>query len=500
MTIDNNIHEQIFSKSVELWSNQPGTQKAIQNRLGWLNAPDFSRQNITSLLQLQAKVVEGGFQQVVLLGMGGSSLAPEVFNRFTTFLPLEKQTGLHLIVLDGTCPAQIQKVRSQIDLPKTLFIVASKSGGTVETRFLFDYFFAEVSEYSEQPGQHFLAITDSNSALEKLAKQENFFSCFINPSDIGGRYSALSFFGLVPAALLGWDIEKLLDRADAAIRDSQRGKGLGLKLGKWLLEGYNKPTDIVFFDFQGPELAALFMWIEQLVAESLGKRGEGLFLSQSKNGNKKLADNAKCLEISINHLGECGFDDEHASIHLIDEYDIAAHFFHWEFATAIAAAGIGINPFDEPNVAEAKQKTSELLTHAAPVKVPESQSSIQEFLSSLGQSQYLALLVYAEDCEANVAQMQRIKSDIEKHIDIPVTINIGPRYLHSVGQLHKGGKQHGAFLVLLDMPKAIIPIPGQSFGFDKLFCAQALGDFQILTEKGLPTEFITVDSLNDLVV
>ncbi len=493
------IHEKIFSKSAALWSDQPGTQNAIQNRLGWLDAPEFSRKHIAELERFKQKVLASDCKQVVLLGMGGSSLAPEVFNRFSDYLPEEQQTRLELIVLDGTCPAQIKKVRAQIDISKTLFIVASKSGGTVETRFLFDYFFGQVAQDNAQPGNRFIAITDPGSALDKLAKQEQFFSCFINPADIGGRYSALSFFGLVPAILLGWDIKKLLDRADQAIQVNKSVKGLGVQLGEWLFKDYKKPTDILYFRYEGVELTALFMWIEQLVAESLGKRAEGLFLAPAKSCHVELSENAKCLNINMHSTQISSFSDAKiATVCMEDEYDIAAQFFHWEFATAIAAAHIGINPFDEPNVAEAKQKTSELLSQANSIELPESNGSIEKLIPLLGASEYLALLVYAQDCPENVQEIDRIKTAIEKNIDIPVTINFGPRYLHSVGQLHKGGKQHGAFLLLLDKPHESIQIPGQAFGFDKLFCAQALGDFQILKEKGLPIEFLAINSLSEI--
>lgn len=495
-----NIHERIFSKSVSLWTKQPGTQNAIRNRLGWLDAPTFSRKHIRALNNFKQQVIESDFKQVVLLGMGGSSLAPEVFNRFIDYLPDNEKTHIKLSVLDGTCPAQIQSLRESITITETLFIVASKSGGTVETRFLYDYFYAEVADKSNAPGSQFVAITDAGSALEKVAKQESFFASFINPSDIGGRYSALSFFGLVPAVILGWDIKTLLDRADLAVKENKTAEGLGTQLGEWLVKGYEKPTDILYFTLQRPELQALFMWIEQLVAESLGKRGEGVFLAQTPNCESLFSENSKCVQLGF---GEEAFNfnkQDNAVLNLLDEYDIAAQFFHWEFATAIAAAHIGINPFDEPNVAEAKQKTSQLLSQPEAIELPKYHRSVKEFLSSLAQSEYLALLVYARDCSKNEQEINRIKSAIEQKIDLPVTINFGPRYLHSVGQLHKGGKQHGAFLLLLESPNETIDIPGQSFGFDKLFCAQALGDFQILREKGLPIEFMTVDSLENIEV
>ena len=495
-----NTYEKIFSKSVSLWTIQPATQNAIRNRLGWLDAPEFSRQSLESLENFKSKVLKADFKQIVLIGMGGSSLAPEVFNRFANHLGDDK-TKLDLIVLDGTCPDQIETLRKQIDLPTSLFIVASKSGGTIETRFLFDYFFAEIAEISSNPGSQFVAITDSGSALEKVAQKEIFFALFINPSDIGGRYSALSYFGLVPAVLLGWDIEKLLDRADQAIDDNKTGSGLGVQLGEWLTKDYLKPIDILLFRYESPELEAFFMWIEQLVAESLGKSGEGVFLAKLSSQGELKSDNSKCLKLDFNIDGPDNFDfsqSNNATVCIRDPYDIAAHFFHWEMATAIAAVHIGVNPFDEPNVAEAKQKTSQLLSRPEEIELPETIASLPEFFLTLSASEYLAILVYAEDSLSNRQEVLRIQKAIEKHVDMPVTVNFGPRYLHSVGQLHKGGKQHGAFLVILDLPELTIQIPGQTYGFEKLFCAQAIGDFQILREKGLPTEFITIDKLADI--
>jgi transaldolase/glucose-6-phosphate isomerase len=496
-----NLHEQIFLKDQTLWSKDLAVQKLIANRLGWLDAPQFSREKLPLLTTIRQRVLDAGFNQVVLLGMGGSSLAPEVFNEL---LPNSITQELSLIVLDGTCPGQIATVESQVELSKTLFIVASKSGGTVETRYLFDYFYNAVSDsYSafsiEEVGTHFIAITDSGSVLAHIADERKFFECFINPTDIGGRYSALSYFGLVPAALLGWDIEKLLDRADAAISANKEGNGWGVKLGEWLSQDYHKPIDILLFSINSSKLNALFMWIEQLVAESLGKQGEGILLVNIGSEDYSLSSNAKLIEIIFDAEKLSDFSQQNsARICLKDEYDMAEQFFHWEFATAIAAAKIGINPFDEPNVSEAKQKTSELLMQSGHVQIPGSELAIKRFLQELKGSEYLGLLVYAEANEENFAEVQRIKEDIEKYIDIPITINYGPRYLHSVGQLHKGGKQHGAFLVFVETPKVTLLIPTQDFGFDKLFRAQALGDFEILRGKGLPAEIYTVDNLEEV--
>lgn len=496
-----NLHEKIFSKDQTLWSKDEAVQKRIAHRLGWLDAIQFSREQLPILTTIRQRVINAGFNQVVLLGMGGSSLAPEVFNQL---LPPCADKQLSLIVLDGTCPAQIATIKSQINLNKTLFIVASKSGGTVETRYLFDYFYDAVSNLSnsitlEQVGSHFIAITDLSSALAKLSEERKFFDCFINPSNIGGRYSSLSYFGLVPAALLGWDIEKLLNRADAAVTANKQGNSWGIELGEWLSRDYKKPIDILYFSIKNAKLNALFMWIEQLVAESLGKQGEGMLLVNVGCEKRALPCNAKSIEITFKDDKKNDFSEQDSAlISLQDEYDIAEHFFHWKFATSIIAAKIGINPFDEPNVSEAKRKTSELLEQSEPVEIPSSKRIIKDFLQELKSSEYLGLLVYAEAKNENFIEMQRIKEAVGKYIDIPITVNYGPRYLHSVGQLHKGGKQHGAFLVLVETPVEKLQIPTQKFGFNELFRSQALGDFQILREKGLPAEIYTVNSLKDV--
>lgn len=484
------IHTKIFSKDVTLWGQTDAVNEKISNRLGWLDAPEFTRKNLNTLHELTQKVIDSGFKHVVLLGMGGSSLVSEVL---TQLLP-EEDRKLSLDVLDNTNPKAVASLFSSLVLAETIFIVATKSGSTLETRCLFDFFFEEVKKESNQPGQHFIAITDPDSELESLSKELVFFECLLNPADIGGRYSALSYFGMLPAALLGWNIEELTQRAEQAVLSNKAGTGLGCTLGSWLSSAYDNPTHVVNFIIEDQKLKTFFLWIEQLVAESVGKQGHGVLPAL---GTVDTAKSTQSIQISFsNELDQFSSDD--ASIYLSDHYDIAAQFFHWEIATVILAEHIQINPFDEPNVTEAKQKTAALLLEEKPIVIPKMDVPVDGFLQNIPQSEYIALLAYTDNTEKSAADVQQLKQHLEVKYGLPVTVNMGPRYLHSVGQLHKGGKQHGAFLVLLDKPGMKVLIPGKDYSFRQLFYAQALGDWQILQDKGLPSAIYEINSLSDL--
>jgi len=484
------IHTRIFSKDTTLWGQTPNVQKKISNRLGWLDAPTFTRKNLNVLNQLTEKVISAGFKHVVLLGMGGSSLASEVFKQL---LPQEDKQ-LSMDVLDNTNPKAVNHFFSQLVVTDTIFIVATKSGTTLETKCLFDFFYNEVKKVTNNPGQHFIAITDPASELEALSNELDFFDCLLNPADIGGRYSALSYFGMLPAALLGWDVEKLTKRAELALQSNQKGTGLGFQLGKWMSKIYDNPTHVLNFIIEDEKLKTFFLWIEQLVAESVGKQGHGVLPALDTIST---AESTQSVSLSFSNESD-QFNDDSAKIYLMDHYDIAAQFFHWEIATVVLAEHIQINPFDEPNVTEAKQKTAALLLEEKPIVIPQMAQPIEEFIKNIPQSEYLGLLVYTDNTENCAANVQQIRQHIEEKYNLPVTVNMGPRYLHSVGQLHKGGKQHGAFLVLLDKPGIKVLIPGKDYSFKQLFYAQALGDWQILQEKGLPSAIYEVDSLSEL--
>lgn len=484
------IHTKIFSKDATLWGQAPAVQEKISNRLGWLDAPAFTRKNLNVLNQLTEKVINAGFKHVVLLGMGGSSLASEVFKQL---LPHEEKR-LSMDVLDNTNPKVINSLLSELIIKDTLFIVATKSGTTLETRCLFDFFYNEVKKETNNPGHHFIAITDPDSELEALSIELDFFQCLLNPADIGGRYSALSYFGMLPAALLGWNVEKLTQRAESALKNNQEGTGLGFQLGTWLSNVYDNPTHVLNFVIEDEKLRTFFLWIEQLVAESVGKQGHGVLPALHTIAT---AESTQSVGLSFSKEAD-QFNDDSAEIYLTDHYDIAAQFFHWEIATVVLAEHIQINPFDEPNVTEAKQKTAALLLEEKPIVIPQMDQVMEDFLKNIPQSEYIGLLVYTDNNEKSTVDVQQIKQQIEYKYNLPVTVNMGPRYLHSVGQLHKGGKQHGAFLVLLDKPGIKVLIPEQDYSFKQLFYAQALGDWQILQEKGLPAAIYEVNSLNEL--
>ncbi|MGH1543642.1 MAG: hypothetical protein ACRBHB_24795 [Arenicella sp.] len=497
------IVTRIFEKDSSLWSQDQTVQALIDNRLGWLEAVSQFQQRQAEILTLVEHIKADGFKHVIVLGMGGSALAPEVFSKLFP----QKPDSLELLVLDSMCVEQILDFEQRVDLEKTLFIVSSKSGGTIETMSLFHYFYDRVPvSNSFEKGQQFIAITDEGSGLEQLASQYHFRQCFINPSDIGGRFSALSYFGLVPAALLGLSLDKLLSRAAQAVQDCHASIGAGVKLGQWLVQGY-ETRHLDKLVIQVPEdLAPLVWWIEQLVAESLGKQGQGILPVLKVGDDFQMLPNSKCLCIERAHKREDFSDLNKAYWNLVDDYDVAAHFFHWEFAVALAGATLKINPFDEPNVTEAKVRTKQLLeraietngmslSEASPQVVP-----LAELLSELKPDSYISILAYWPINASNDHLLQQLSIAIEQKTQSPVTVNYGPRYLHSTGQLHKGGKSQGIFIVLTQNNVPDLTIPGQPYSFNMLCRAQALGDFQILREKGLPSALYNLDDISDLSV
>lgn len=489
----------IFAKDVSVWTQDEEVGSKIANRLGWLEAVAFSRQHQAEIEQFASNVRARGFTQVLLLGMGGSCLAAEVFDR----LRPQGAEGLSLHVLDSTCPEQIIATQKQLDLASTLVIVASKSGGTLETRLLFEYFYEQIQSFSgEAVGRQFVAITDQGSQLQSWADERQFLHCFVNPSDIGGRFSALSYFGLVPAVLAGWSLDKLLARAEHAVAECRDESGFGVHLGHWLVQGYNRESRLDKLLLQVPDsLQPMVWWIEQLVAESLGKLGEGIFpvLAPSSGELAELSSVfAKTLTLSFGSGGAQFDTDQLASCDLSDEYDIAAQFFHWEVAVALAGASIGINPFDEPNVSEAKQKTAELLQNPASIVLPEQESSLHELLERATDDSYIAVLAYWPINSENDQALAKLRQGIEQISGKPVSINYGPRYLHSTGQLHKGGRRQGVFLVLAQQQPEPLPVPGEPWGFETVCRAQSIGDYQALIDKDLPALYVASETLDSL--
>lgn len=482
-----------------------GRWASIKNRLGWLRAPDEFASRVEEMRSFAAEIKREGFARAVLLGMGGSSLAPEVFA--TTF---GHAAGIPVVVLDNTDPDAVQATERGGALDETLFIVASKSGDTIEVASFEDHFHAKAMAVAEgdaaRAGRRFIAITDPDTGLFKRATLRRYRKIFVNPADIGGRYSALSCFGLVPAALLGADLGAILGGARAMAERCRSphaaqnpGLALGALIGACAKLGRDKLTLVM-----PPELASFGSWIEQLVAESLGKEGRGVVpIDVEPLGDlggyghdrlfvvTHLRDGATAASAeTIAALRGAGHPVH--EIVLADRNEIGAAMFQWEFATAVAGACMALNPFDEPDVGVAKKTTRELLDAfvrdgklpaPAATVAPDDVAALSGCLASLGPGDYLALCAFFVRTEARDRLLTEIRVLVRDAFGVATTLGYGPRYLHSTGQLHKGGAANGVFLQLCADPAADLPIPGQPFSFRTLRDAQAQGDLQVLAER-----------------
>jgi glucose-6-phosphate isomerase/transaldolase/glucose-6-phosphate isomerase len=454
-------------------------------------------------------VRDEGFRSVVLLGMGGSSLGPEVLRQ--TFGSARGYP--ELIVLDSVLPEAVRAVSESIDLARTLFLVSSKSGTTIEPLLLLRYFKAAVESAcgTEKAGQNFVAITDPETPL---AEQEGFRRIFLNPPDIGGRYSVLSYFGLVPAALIGIDIEKLLDRADR-MREAcascvptheNPGAWLGVTMGTMAMRGLDKLTLIT-----SPAINSFGLWVEQLVAESTGKEGRGIIpvADEPVIDAEKYGDDRLFVYLRMNGDDNSASDKSVESIkssvrpvlvlELHDIYDLGAEFFRWEFAVAVAGQMLGINPFDQPDVQSAKDATQRLLQdYLTSNHLPEwrAAESPTDLLSRSGSGKYLAIMAYV----LHTPEIDKAVSDIRRKIldrySVATTFGYGPRFLHSTGQLHKGGPDSGLFLQLTADHDPDLSVPGEPYTFGVAGDAQALGDLEALQSLGRRVASVHLDSGN----
>ena len=433
--------ERIWNRDATLWTG------VDENRwLGWLDEPLRMQERIEELEAFALSVYEDGLTDVVLAGMGGSSLAPEVLRQ--TF------GAARFHVLDTTHPKAIRALEQRLDLGKTLFLVSSKSGSTLETRSHMDYFWEQVAD-----GSHFAAVTDPGSDLERAAGERDFRATFPGEPTIGGRYSALSMFGLVPAALMGVDLERFLLRTAEMVEACRLDDGNpGLELGERLGTGWREGRDKVQIN---PNPGGFGLWAEQLIAESTGKQGKGLVPAPGEMGE--------------------GPDRQSEEVRVENQYELGQEFFRWEFGTAVAGALIGINPFDQPNVQEAKDRTKAILDSGDD---PELEPEGVPFAGA-GEGDYVAILAFVEPNEENDRHIQALVDRARTETGCVVTHGYGPRYLHSTGQLHKGGPPSGVFLQVVDDPGEELPIPGQEFGFGRLIRAQAAGDYAALKERGL---------------
>jgi glucose-6-phosphate isomerase len=490
------VVRRIWDRDPSVWSGNDEDRW-----LGWLMLPMQDRQALARLVSFAAEVKAEGVRDVVILGMGGSSLAPEVIQSV-----IGCQDGFpNLHVLDSTDPARILAIERAIDFDQALFLVASKSGSTLEVNILKQYFFHRVVETvgADQAGRRFVLTTDPGSKLHQVAEQERFRQIFDGVPSVGGRYSALSNFGLVPAALIGADLPALLDRAAEMARrcasDSVENPGfeLGVVLGELALQGRDKPTLIA-----PPSLASFGGWLEQLVAESLGKQGKGII---PIDGETPASPDAYGRDRVFVHLRSTGAPDASADatverlqraghpvvrIDWPDRYALGAEFFRWEFATAVAGAVLAVNPFDQPDVEATKvvtrrlaaeyEKTGTLPPDETIADLPE----VGDLLNQLQEGDYFALLAFIEMNQAHRNALEAIRGLVRDRKKVATTVGFGPRYLHSTGQAHKGGPNSGVFLLITCDDREDLPVPGQKYRFGTIKLAQARGDFEVLADRG----------------
>jgi transaldolase/glucose-6-phosphate isomerase len=498
------VARRIWRRDESLWGG-PGVPE-IGNRLGWLTITDGMLEEAGDLAAWAREVRGEGFTDAVLLGMGGSSLAPEVIRRSFG----EQEGGMRLHVLDSTDPGAVLATERAVDLDHTLFIVSSKSGGTIETLSHFRHFF----ERTGRDGSRFVAVTDPGSGLADLGSEHGFRRVFLNDPDIGGRYSALSYFGLVPAALMGVDVAALLERAQVAEQGcadydssaSNSGLWLGVAVGELALQGRDKVT----FAVDEP-VSSFGLWVEQLIAESTGKQGKGILpVADEPLGEPDVygrdrvfihlrqADQADAgFASEIAELGKAGHPILTLNVEGGPE-DLGRLFFFAEFATAVAGWALGINPFDQPNVQEAKDNTAKVLEEygreaALPEEPEAGDDELRALLAQAEPPHYVAIMGYVEPSEDFDAAVAELRTAIRDATKATTTFGYGPRFLHSTGQLHKGGPPTGLFLQLVHDSPEDLEVPEAGYTFGTLKNAQAIGDLRTLRSHGLPAQRVRLE-------
>jgi glucose-6-phosphate isomerase len=503
----------LWSRRLDVWTSDAATQQKIANRLGWLSALEFVTPHLPRLRALGDTVRGGGFSDVVLLGMGGSSLAPEVLRQVLGVAPGYPRFRM----LDSTDPDAVRAAMAQA--ATSIFVLASKSGSTIEPNTMAAEAQRRVLASGHAAwGPRFIAITDENTPFHQRAVAEKFREIFVNPADIGGRYSALSFFGLVPAALMGADLDALVNGAramDQACRTTAVRDNPGLALGALMAAGAQAGRDKVTL-LLPDRLQSFGLWVEQLVAESTGKQGKGVVPIAGEDAQADFGSDRIIVAVT---LAGSGADPALVSraqesgaplvtLEMRDVSGVGAEFLRWEIATAAAGVLMGINPFDEPNVQQAKDATRVLLSSYESQKrlpIPEPDASLRgarltlsaaarerlngdpaaSFLRVLQPSDYFGLLAYLPpDAPPHDEVLRAFRGAVGAATRCPTMFGYGPRYLHSTGQLHKGGANNGVFLVITAEPGEDLPIPGEPFSFAVLEMAQAVGDFQSLDKTG----------------
>ncbi|MBY0357734.1 MAG: bifunctional transaldolase/phosoglucose isomerase [Candidatus Obscuribacterales bacterium] len=518
----NNFCKRLWQKDSSLWTNSDEGQW-----LGWLDIVTQQLKRLAEFNELTNTIARRGLKHAVLLGMGGSSLCVEVMRQ--TFGSAAGQPTM--LVLDSVVPAQVQTVRSQIDPASTIFIVASKSGSTTEPNVLFQYFFDETKKVvGEKAGEHFIAITDPGSSMEKRAREAGFAHIFYGLPTIGGRFSALSDFGMIPAAIMGLDIKGILKHAESmqkacspeSASDKNPGMVLGSALGALTDAGRDKVTVIA-----SPAIHSLGTWLEQLIAESTGKEERGIIpiaaetlCSPEEYGNDRLF-----VYVRLNNSPDATQDKmvqalEKAGqpvvrIEMNDTVELGAEFLRWEIATATAGAILGINAFNQPNVQESKDFTKEYLAaYNSSGSLPQNKllleesglklyaddentarleagmggnkslvSALKAHFASIEADDYFAINAYIECCQTLDTELQILRDAVMRKNKVATTVGFGPRFLHSTGQLHKGGPNSGVFLQITSDDARDLAIPGEKFSFGVLKEAQSLGDFKALSTR-----------------
>lgn len=493
-----------WKQDPSLWPAAPATD--VAERMGWLHLPELMHDQLPRLLAFAEEVRSEGVRHVVVLGMGGSSLAPDVLRGIFGRRPGYPE----LIVLDSTHPDAVRAVADRLDLTRSLFLVSSKSGTTTEPLSFYHFFADRIRARGDDPGRAFVAVTDPGTPLETLAAHDRFRAVFLALPTVGGRYSALTMFGLVPAALIGVDVGAVLDRAwtmaeacapSVPIREDP-GLSLGAVLGELATHGKDKLTF-----YASPEFAAFPIWVEQLVAESTGKIGKGIVpvVDEPRVGLEQYGADRLFVEIQagaspdaalsahVSRLETAGFPVAHVRVPGLEE--IGEEFFRWEVAVASAGMILGINPYDQPDVELAKELARKAMAQsagAAPTaSVPTTRAddpgallaALRAWGASCRPGDYLAIQAYLAPTDATWGALQKIRARMLGRFRAATTLGYGPRFLHSTGQLHKGGPDTGLFLQIVDDPKDDLPVPGAGFTFGELIRAQALGDYQALTQK-----------------
>jgi transaldolase/glucose-6-phosphate isomerase len=494
----------LWAKDPGLWHPEP--QPEIIDRLGWLTLPANMQDKCERFLLFAHQIKEEGISHILLLGMGGSSLAPEVFQKTFGHAPGYPE----LFVLDSTHPAGITAVENKLDLAQTLVLVSSKSGTTLETISLFRYFWDRINEIHDNPGRFFVAITDEGSPLERLAEEKKFRQTFLSPSDVGGRYSVFTEFGLVPAALIGLDIQTLLERGRTASEESQSpgaekqssGFILGAALGE-LAQHRDKLTI-----WTSESLGGFPAWLEQLLAESTGKQGRGIvpileepaispeihskdrvFVGLFLEGDHRAEQETHLLEREASGCPTI-------RIILREKLDLGMEFYRWELATASAGAILGIHPFNQPDVQLSKNLTHSILEEsnkqmrtehiAESISIGDENAcdaAIKNLLAKATPGDYIAVQAYLPPTPEISRALQNVKNVLFKKTRLPTTLGFGPRLLHSTGQLHKGGPNTVLVIQIVDEPEKDILVPETGHTFAGLIMAQSIGDFRALQQR-----------------